>query len=70
VPPPFTTAVGGSTTQDVTLAGVNAVWQEPPRHCWPLGHSLSSPQAGGRQTRSSQTSGEMQSDAEAQIWMH
>jgi hypothetical protein len=50
------TPVAGATLHEETLAVVIAAWQEPPMHCGCEElHSLSSPHAGGRQTRSSHT---------------
>src|SRR4051812_18979712 len=65
VPPAAMTALPGATAQLATV--VTAVLHEPPMHCWPPVHSVSSPQAGGRQMRSSQTDGEVQSEAVVQI---
>jgi hypothetical protein len=49
VPPAFSSAFSGSTTQLATADGWTAAAQAPPMHFWQLLHSLSSPQAGGRQ---------------------
>jgi hypothetical protein len=68
VPPSLITVSGGNTLQEAT--SVAAIWHRPPRQTSPPEHSESSPQAAGRQMRSSHTEVGGQSAEVVQIWTH
>src|SRR5438876_10298785 len=55
VEPTRTSAGAGVTSHDATWLAAAEVRQAPPMHDWPLPHCVSLPQAGERQTPSSQT---------------